>query len=713
MRIEFGLVLGVLLVLPRADVSAQTTPVDAAVQVHAVRIEGIDVVDIDPGQLRAAIATRGRGSLVGLRRALRWVPFVPGVPNLPLEPLELQRDRERIRRILVRRGYPEASVTWEVESAGEPGAVDVVFVVRPGPPLMVDDIAVTWVGTSDRSGLDPDRAREEIVPQLELRKGEPLDRRTLDPATTELARWLSERGRAFARVEAIIEADTLAHKVRIVLQGDPGPRVRIGEVEILGSSALSERAVRGFARLRTGDPFALSSLESARDRVASLDVVDQTFVEVVTGQPGDTLVDVRVRVREEPAREIVGEGGYSSDGGVSAETRWTHRSLFRGAQVLSVGVGGQTGWWSLGDNPEKFVRGTVSLRQPIAGRPRLVLDLAPFVDYRNDHRDRSLSYGLEATVIQRLGALSSVAIRYQRSTRQVFEYRLGDISTGIDFLELAQAGAQGILDSLGARIDLSTLSLSGSFTTLDLPSDPSRGVAVEPSVTVTAPGRFNSVQYVTTNLRLSGYLPVSKSLTVAARAGWGRVFPFGKSIPTSQEEGLREYFRLRDVLFTAGGVDDVRGWGHRMLGPKFPQILLTARDSGLVVSADRYVPIGGFNRVHGTFEAQARLPFLGGGWGAHGFLDAGRVWTVDERFTDDTDTYGVERLFWAAGGGIDRYTRLGTVRLTVGYKLNPSILDLARPGDVAEAFLNDVPLQALPTYRGRRFRLHIGLGRSL
>jgi outer membrane protein insertion porin family len=196
--------------------------------------------------------------------------------------------------------------------------------------------------------------------------------------------------------------------------------------------------------------------------------------------------------------------------------------------------------------------------------------------------------------------------------------------------------------------------------------------------------------------------------------GIGKLFPFGKSIPPTPAEGLDEYFQLRDVLFTAGGMGDVRGWSTRLLGPKLPAIFIPVEgDSVGAPTADRYVPIGGFNRTHASVEIRAPIPLLGSAWQAHAFVDAGRVWTHDERFTSSDDPLGVEKLFWAAGIGVDYITIIGAVRVAVARKMNPSIFDLLDPGTAAQAILSGTPFTALPIKNSRRYRIHIGLGRWL
>jgi outer membrane protein assembly factor BamA len=107
------------------------------------------------------------------------------------------------------------------------------------------------------------------------------------------------------------------------------------------------------------------------------------------------------------------------------------------------------------------------------------------------------------------------------------------------------------------------------------------------------------------------------------------------------------------------------------------------------------------------------LPFpgLSDAWGTHLFLDAGRVWTPDERFPAVGMT-GDEGWFFGTGVGIDRSTVVGPVRVSVGYKVNPSPLDLRDAAEVLHAIMSDQPLSSVATRRIRRFHLHVALGTS-
>ncbi|MDX1390283.1 MAG: BamA/TamA family outer membrane protein, partial [Acidobacteriota bacterium] len=422
-------------------------------------------------------------------------------------------------------------------------------------------------------------------------------------------------------------------------------------------------------------------------------------------------------VRGLPARTLGGQLGYTSDGGLAMESRWSHRNVLGGGQTLEVGVAGQSGWLSLDRNPEQFVRGSINIRHPAIFARRATLTYGPTAEYRDDYRDRSFETGFGFTVVRPLGGISSLSLSYAVSTRRIYEYRFSDISAGIDLLELLQLSADGVLDELGARLNRSVATLGLSILDIDSPTDPTRGYSIEPTLSTTVFPALNTSEFVSAQVKASGYVPIGGAATLAARIGAGRLFPFGKTVPVDTREGLRNMFRLREDLFTAGGSRDVRGWSERMLGPKFPNMILNISEEtdSITLDSDRYTPLGGLNRVHGTVELRFPMTAIAPGVSSHVFVDAGRIWTTDDRFVSPGDPYGVAKLFWSTGAGFDVDTPVGSFRLTVGYKLNPSFIDLADPDDALRALLEGTPPDAIDVEEHpiRRFRLHIGFGRLM
>lgn len=660
-------------------------------------------------ELLSRIATRAEGSLLELRRALVWAPFVE-VPEVSrLDPVELQKDKERLRRFMVEMGYADARVDYEVLPVADGSSVDVSFEIRPGPPTRVSRVAIVWTDAGRRPDLDGSALLADAVRRSGIREGERMDLRNLAPGEIAVRRLLADEGHPSTEVESSVAPDDSGDGVVVTLHVRSGPRARIGRVRVAGAEVLDSAFLREVAGLRAGDWYALHRLQAGSDRVASLDVVSSASVEIEEAA-SDSTVSLFLNVDEVERHVIRAEAGYTSDGGIAAEARWDDRNVLGEGQSLALSVTGQSGALAIERNPERFVRGDVTFTLPVLGQGAYTLSVGPYSEYRDDYRDRSFRVGFETTLLRRIGRISSVSLGYEMSRRRIFEHRFTDISGGVDVLELLSLGADGVFDELGARIDRSVFTAAASVASLDLPARPTHGFRLEPSISTTLGSWMNATEFVSMSARATAYARLPRALGLMVRGGYSRLLPFGNALPASDEEGLAAILRLRDELFTAGGTEDVRGWAHRMMGPKFPTPLLVIQDSTASFRADGYTPLGGMERIVAGLELRFPLALLGPRWGGHAFLDGGRVRTTDTRFVSEGDSFDIERFYWATGVGVEYDTVIGPIRVALAYKLNPSFLDVSPADAVLAALLEGRSPLDLEQRLLRRFRLHVSLG---
>jgi hypothetical protein len=97
-------------------------------------------------------------------------------------------------------------------------------------------------------------------------------------------------------------------------------------------------------------------------------------------------------------------------------------------------------------------------------------------------------------------------------------------------------------------------------------------------------------------------------------------------------------------------------------------------------------------------------------WQSFLFLDGARIWTPDSRFRVDGGELVQDRFFLGTGAGFGYETVVGAVQVAIGYKLNPSELDLRDPNEVVNALVNGRPLSEVPTDSRRRWHLHFSIG---
>jgi outer membrane protein insertion porin family len=701
---------------PVGGLRAQAPLIDirSSAQVGSIKFRFNGTESFSTVDLAGVLALKGPGSFFRARRIVGVLPLIGSPSRARFDPIELQKDVVRLTRFYQRSGFLRPAVDYEFHPNEEGTLVDVTFVIDEGPAVTLRDL---WVATKagDSSGSLPDSLQTEwskLVADLARTRGQRFG--DAEAALLEGAArgWLQDHGYPLAKVRVARQVDS--NRVDVTLQVEPGRRQRLTHVTVEGQRSVGDGVILRELPFRAGDWYSASRLVEGRLRLQQVDLFRQAQVNVDVKGPPDSTVGVRVEVFEASPRLSLAEVGYISDGpGISGRVQWTHPNFTGGARSLTASLEAQTGVGSVTTQTEKLLRGSLTLTQPYLHVPELSLGVGPFSEYRDDLRDRSVSVGISAVFLYRLASLSTIALEYRYEASHIYEYRLGNSSDGtVSLARLLAVRFPALQDSLGRDIDKSSVTLTGSFGKADDLANPRRGWAIRPRAEITVPSAFTTVQFGRLDLTVSGYHPLSRKTTLAARMSVGRLFPFGKSLPLAGDSPAFSLIRLRDETMTAGGTDDVRGWGSRLLGPKFPAVEARIEGSDTLLSADSYAPAGMLARLAGTVELRFPFPGLASAWGTQLFFDAGKVWTPDQRFKlpvleGDTD------LRYSLGGGLSYQTPVGAVRLALGYKLNPSDLDVRDPGLVLAAVEQGKPATSVESDWIRRLHLHLSFGMAL
>jgi len=687
--------------------------VDDDTQVASIDFRFPEGQSFGKGELRGLLGLTERGGLVGLRRVLSFIPLVPDVGDHPFEPLELQRDVARLRNHYD--GFLDTEISYEVTYDQEENTVDVVFVVEEGRPITVRSVQVRTPEGGDPAELLPDSLRdawrEEVEQQRDALVGDRYSVPERSGLEADVLAWWANRGWAFATGRAEAPLDSAAAAVDLILTLDPGPRARVAEIEVEGNESIEDELILRTLPFELGDWYSEQRVSEGQRRLFGLDLFRLVLVDTPP-QPRDSTVHVRIRIQEGQPRLVAGQVGYESSGaGISGGAEVAHRNFFGGARTLRVTGEFRTGMLALGPLQEREYGLTLSYRRPIFFDPRLSLHVAPYGRYRDNFIDRSWEAGVESSLVFEFSPGRYLSLLHRYASRRVLDFRLGSRGS-IDLPTLLALVAGGAVDSIGGQLDRSTFAVSMTLGRFD-PSIRRRALQGQPTIEVTAPSALNAIEYWKLDVPVTGILPVSDRVTLAGEVRWGRVFPFGKTIRGDSIASIVAEIQLRDVLLRAGGTGSVRGWGNGLLGPKSMNLLFSVPEGAdtLAVRSDGYLPVGGLSRVSASGEVRLPFPGLSDTWGTHVFLDVGRVWTPDDRFAT-LGAGGDEKWYFGTGAGVDVGTIAGPIRLSVGYKLNPSPLDLRDPAEVFLAIQEGRPLSSVETSGLRRFHLHVSLGVS-
>ena len=679
-------------------------------QVRSVEFRIVGKEALDEDVLRQKIALTGQGSLVGLRRVFGFIPFVPKVGSHSFDPVEMQRDVVRLSKFYHRSGFPKADVEYRVRYRAKPDQVDVTYQVTEGPPLLIDTVAFAGEGDSLHLPEELGRSWGRFVRRAQRqadRCGEDEQKALADSTV----RWFRAHGYPFAGAKVTARVDTAGNRAAVTVQVRPGERARIRRIAVTGNETIPQREIVRQLPIGTHRWYDARALEEGRQKLAQMDIMRLTSVEVPRDSAADSSVVVLLHVTENPQHVIKGQAGFVSVGGLTSQAEWTDRSWLGGLRTFTVAATAQTGVAALENPAQRLYRLSLTAFEPYVGDRRVSAAGGPFVEYRDDLRDRSWAVGFEGSLVWAPAPLRSVSLGYSISHRYIYDYGFGSDLAPEQYLPLL-----GLADSSASTLESNrnrnTISLEGSYGRLDRIANPRKGYVIRPRLEVTTPV-FNTSEYFLMDLGATAFVPLGKRLGFTFRAGGGRIYPFGKSTDAlGNESAFISLLRLSDVTFTAGGTRDVRGWGTLLVGPKLPQVQLQTSGDTTVIVADRYTPVGGLARLLGSVELHFPMPLLGEAFQPYVFYDVGRIWTPDSRFALHAGELDQDKFYQSVGIGIGYETVVGAIQVALGYKLNPSPLDLRSPQDVLDALRRGTSIDAAPTSSSRRFHLHFSIGSS-
>jgi outer membrane protein insertion porin family len=702
------LLLGWAVPLSAQDALSRVGPETA---VRSVQFQVVGKQALDEDVLPGKIALTGQGSFVGLRRTFGFLPFVPPVGSHPFDPVEMQRDVIRLRNFYQRSGFPNADVEYRVRYRAKPDQVDVTYRIAEGPPLQIDTVQFAGLGEPLEIPRELDRTWRQFARRAQGqadRYGEDEQQALADSTV----RWFRAHGYPFAGAKVTALVDSTANLASVTVQVQPGSRARIRKIAVTGNQTIPTREIVRQLPIGLHRWYDARALEEGRQKLTQMDIMRLTSVEVPRDSADDSSVVVLLHVTQNPEHVVKGQAGFISAGGLTSQLEWSDRSWLRGLRTFTVAATAQSGVAALENPAQRLYRFNITAFEPYVGDRRISAAGGPFIEYRNDLRDRSWATGFEGSLIWAPQPLRSVSLGYSISHRRIYDYGFGNNLAPAQYLPLLGLADSSAAGTLETNTNRSTFSLEGSYGRLDRIANPRKGYVIRPRVEVTTPW-LNTSEFVLVDLGATAFVPLSKRVGFTFKAGGGRIYPFGNSTTfLGNESPFVSLLRLRDVTFTAGGTRDVRGWGTLLVGPKIPQVELQSSGDTTVSVANRYSPVGGLARLLGSVELHFPMPLMGDAFPPYLFYDAGKIWTPDSRFALNAGELDEDKVYQSVGIGIGYETVVGAIQVAVGYKLNPSPLDLRSPQDVLDALRSGTSIDAAPTSTSRRFHLHFSIGSS-
>lgn len=404
--------------------------------------------------------------------------------------------------------------------------------------LNVDEGNVYKIAGFEFSGelLDDEPSYRRLV----LQRKDAVYSRAAARSTSELIqRYLGESGYAFARVTPIPELDNEAQTVTLNYRVEPGRRVYVRRIDILGNVKTNDESLRREFRLLEGGLFKPSSLDASRSRLQRLPYVENLDIKTKPVPGSDDLIDVAVTVSERAPGNLQLGIGFSESQGFLLNTSVSHSNWLGTGSRLTIEA----------NRNELTENYRASYTRPYItswGMSRTVSGFFRTTD--GVSTDFSTGYSTDA-----LGASLTYGIPISENAK--FRFGLSYRDTALFAGAASSNEVLQFVNDNGSRFNNVTLRTGLTYDSRNRAFFANRGGKVQLALDVSTP--VGDLEFYETTLDYNFYVPLGKWFTVEMD---GRVSFSDVYGDTTQIPPYERYF--------AGGVNSVRGYNSSSLGPR-------------------------------------------------------------------------------------------------------------------------------------------------
>lgn len=515
---------------------------------------------------------------------------------------KIQGDLEKLKDFYLDRGFLDFKIVSSQVSLS-PNKRDVYIVINldEGEAYTIDSIAL-----NGELILPSDVIEAEILQE----KGDIFSRQETTKSIEAISVLFGNEGYLFADVNIYPEKQA-NNKLKLTYQITPKEKVYIRRINFSGNSETRDEVLRREMTQFEGQLANHAKIQASKRRIERLGFFGQVSLNTIPVAGTNDLVDINIKVDEQPSGSIQASIGYSEGGGTVLGFGLSKQNFLGTGNRLSFNISSSEdvdNYRLSYDNPYFTVDGVSRGFDLFYKKTKQDDDDdSSSQDYSLDTVGASVRFGYPISDTQRLSFGSTV----KETQVQLGSDPSNEINDYID------ANGNNFDDVL-ADIAWSSSDLIGGFL-------PTSGYSTRLSLNLSLPS-VSDQTYGKLNLTSQKYWNLGESnlwlFRLKTRLGYG--FSYGDS----EELPFYEYYR-------AGGVGTVRGFDASSLGP------LNSYPS---TSSEAPVAQGGNILITGTAELIFPLPFVEDHKSVRTalFLDAGNVFTDVCRADNDNCSEGVD-----------------------------------------------------------------------
>ena len=549
-------------------------------------------------------------------------------------------------------GYVEHKIDDPVILRARDG-LEIIFRIQEGPQYRVGKVEI---------GGDLIQDGRQMLKSVKLTTGQIFRGSRLREDITTLSEMYSNKGFAFVQVDPVTNIDQSRKNVNVALVITKGPPVYFNRVLVAGNTKTRDKVVRRELLASEQELFSSTKITQSRNALQRSGYFEDVQVTTKKTSQPDT-VDVLVDVKEGPTGTFQVGGGYSSGDGFLFNANVSEKNLLGRGQGVS-------GNFSIGSSRQDFI---LNINDPYFMDSKVGVGLDGFKTMREytDFDEHKLGFGINSSY-----PLQDFRMPFFGGSR---------VRRNIGSDELASNAAPTMWDYMrgGLAYDLTHENIDGVSATAPESIKGEAGKSLTSSVTpgltydsrdhffaptegtksafsVKMAGLGGDTRFIKSDLSGRWHYPLLKDpnwggnwvLALGGQLGYG----VGLAERNSGEKDLPLFER-----YFLGGINSVRGFAERSLGPRAPSNCSVPVDSppGTPAVCKSTDVIGGEKAL--VLNSEILFPIMEQ-YGVRGvaFFDIGNSFQ-DFSFSD---------LRKSVGAGVRWMSPFGPLRVELGFPLN-------------------------------------------
>ncbi|MBA3695202.1 MAG: outer membrane protein assembly factor BamA [Methylotenera sp.] len=534
---------------------------------------------------------------------------------------KLNADLEALRSFYMNQGYLEFNIdSTQVSITPDKKDIYITVNITEGQKYKISEVKLAG---------DTIIPEEELKKLIQLQAGDTFSREKVTQTSKAISDRLSDEGYAFSNVNPVPDVNKEEHTAAFTFFVDPGKKVYIRRINIVGNTRTRDEVVRREVRQLESAWYSSAKINRSKERLVRTQFFSDVNVETPAVPGTADQVDLNISVTEQSTGSVqFGAGLSSSEGVVFGVTVNQNNFLGTGNRVTAqINTGKVNTTYSLSYTDPYFTPDGVS---------------RGFDVYRRDVDTSSISsVGTYNTSSYGGGVRFGIPL----NERDGFNFGLAADFTTVD---LSSQSPKQYIDfcgnTKGCSSDSVVASAGWTHDSRDSVQYTTSGVLQRLSGEVSLP--VLDLQYYKTSYKHAWYTPITKDFT----------FSLNGEIGYADSYGNEKYPFFKN--FFMGGVGSVRGYNNGSLGPRdfdpiTGQSFAVGGTKSLLGNAELFFPVPGIS------SKQFRLSV---------FADAGNVYAKNEAFN-------MGDLRYSTGLGVSWFSPFGPLKLVFAKALN------SKPGD--------------------------------